>query len=1622
MTTKLSTANLDSSITTLIVAGSSPKVTAITYPGNDLAADTAGGQTITLTGTSFVSGCSVFIGTTQASVVTVISATSVTFTSPALAAATYTLYLVNPDGGTATIVPGISYSGTPAWTTAAGSLGSAYEYSAISNTVAATGDGSITYSVLSGTLPTGSSLNTSTGVISGTSPVSAGATTYTFVIRATDAQLQDTDRSFSITVNTDVVTWSTPAANSTVTLGKDAASSTALLATSAAGNAITYTSTTLPAGLTISGATVTGTPTVVATTAVTFTATAADTSRITTAVINWAVTVSGDTYFPYTTLLLSGGTSTSTFIADASTNNFALAIAGDTKPNNFNPYTPGYYSNYFDSTGDYLSTTVNLAIATEPFTMEAWVNLSALGTERTILNNLYWQNGNNGGWYLTTDSTNRVWLRASTNTFNSRPTIILSSSTLAANTWTHVAVVRDSNNLVSMYFNGVSAATSVTYAASLNQGTGQLFRIGAWTPDGGSQDLWSGYISNARVVVGTAVYTGTFTPSTTPLTAIANTVLLTCQSNRFVDNSTNAYAITKVGDTTVSPATPFVPNTAYAAYGSTYFDGTGDYLVTPSSSAFNFGTGDFQIEAWVYLFNVTDRRFIYGTGGTGQQNQFWIETDRKVGYYDGTADRYSTGTIQLNSWNQVALARSGSTCTFYVNGVASGTFTSSASLGATSQAYIGRRSDALYEVAGYISDLRILKGVTSAPSGNPTSPLSAITGTSLLTLQTNQPVNNSVFLDSSTNALAVTRGGNTSAGTFSPYGVNWSTYFGGSGNYLTAPTTAQSALNFSTGCSIEGWSYLTTFNANYGFIFDTYQGAGSFVGWWFVGHDPSGYWRISPGDALAVVTGTLMTLNVWNHWAITNNGTRTRLFVNGVLIYTNLVTPQNVNQYFVVSTYGGGNYNQYTVTGYLSNMRFIKDSSNIPASYVTASITVGTTIFTPSTDPLTSVTGTGLLLFDRNRMIDSSSNNFAITVTGSLPVQRFSPFSPSAAYSTSTIGGSGYFNGTGDHLTAANNSAFSFGTGNFTIEGWVYKLNAANASFIDTRTSAGGVGPWAFYVDASNFPYFYSGTSYTSSIAITLNAWNHIVATRSGSTLQIFVNGVQGYTGTVTTNMDRSGTIYIGVINNPAAFSAYWFGYMANMRIVKGTAVYTSAFTPPTAPLTAITNTSLLLNYTNAGIIDNTMINNLETVGDAKILSTQTPYAGSYYSNYFDGTGDYLSVASNVAFTFGTGDFTIEGWFYFTNNNGALQTVWAFRSTTVSMGSPCLVLDGSFNITLYMTDSVGSWAAPNVTTGLVASLNQWQHIALVRSGNTHTVYKNGVAGTPYTYSTSHAIGGGLSLMSGSYAGGQEVQGYVSNFRMVKGTAVYTGTFTPSTTPLTATQSSGTNISAITGTATSLLTCQSNRFVDNSVNAIAITKYDNASVQSFNPFQRNSAATLYFDGTGDYLYSPPNTTYAMGSGDFTIEFWYYPVSQNAAWNPNIMGNYNTTWTTNKWAIHAPHSTAAGKYSFWVNNIATQPLLASTSNVTNGAWVHIAITRSASTWRMFINGSIQATATSSAALDGGTAASMDGLYIGANFYSGEGGRYINAYINDLRITKGTARYTSTFTPPTTAFTAR
>lgn len=195
MTLKITSDNI--ATTTLNTLGGGIKISSVTYSGGATAANPAGGETITLTGSGFNSGITVYVDTTSCTT-TYVSSTSCTFTSPAKSVGTYHLYVYNTDGGMGMKPGGFISSSLPTWVTSSGALPSVGISTAYSQTVVATGDGTITYSVTSGSLPTGLSLNSNTGVISGTT--NSTTATYNFTITASDSQNQTASRSFSITV------------------------------------------------------------------------------------------------------------------------------------------------------------------------------------------------------------------------------------------------------------------------------------------------------------------------------------------------------------------------------------------------------------------------------------------------------------------------------------------------------------------------------------------------------------------------------------------------------------------------------------------------------------------------------------------------------------------------------------------------------------------------------------------------------------------------------------------------------------------------------------------------------------------------------------------------------------------------------------------------------------------------------------------------------------------------------------------------------------------------------------------------------------------------------------------------------------------------------------------------------------------------------------------------------------------------------------------------------------------------------------------------------------------------------------------------------------------------------
>ena len=290
----------------------------------------------------------------------------------------------------------------------------------------------------------------------------------------------------------------------------------------------------------------------------------------------------------------------------------------------------------------------------------------------------------------------------------------------------------------------------------------------------------------------------------------------------------------------------------------------------------------------------------------------------------------------------------------------------------------------------------------------------------------------------------------------------------------------------------------------------------------------------------------------------------------------------------------------------------------------------------------------------------------------------------------------------------------------------------------------------------------------------------------------MWVNGVSVGSSTSDNYSFNTAATYVG--STSPTSSNFINGYLCDLRIIKGTALFdptsSANIDVPTAPLSAITNTSFLLNFQNAAVLDNAMMAVPETVGNAQIDTTIKKYGTG--SLEFDGTGDYLTVPNNVAFNFGTGDFTIELWVYIAgnsslNNNSTRDTtvVASFPTTTQTLtNSWGLNISGS-GTTTGTGISFSNWQSGSnsvISATVTVPQNSWNHIAVARSGTTTKLFLNGgeVGSGTLTLQTVNS-GQDIAIGRLGYPGYiQELNGYIDDLRITKGVARYTATFTPPT--------------------------------------------------------------------------------------------------------------------------------------------------------------------------------------------------------------------------------------------------
>jgi hypothetical protein len=1321
----------------------------------------------------------------------------------------------------------------------------------------------------------------------------------------------------------------------------------------------------------------------------------------------------------------------------------------------------GSYSWLFDGNTQQINVPHNVALAfsNSNWTIEFWALPTATDTlSRTVYSKranagifsgvTIYCNGGSGRWEFQVAN-----ITGTTFTVNNTATV-----TADIGVWQHIALVRSGVNIYA-YKNGVRSSLSSAMSSNVIFDDGTYAIIGslgnAPVSSTTSTGSWRfrGYLSNFRITKGTALYTtATIAIPYSPLLSQGTiTSLLTCQSPTFKDNSSYAHAIYDSNTPVISYKNPFTTEK------SVNFNGVSQYLSLTDNAVFQYGIGNFTIEAWVYLtsssFPSTQKRF-WSQQNTGISTVCWVGVSNALKFSaeirssTGTLDTQISGTttVQLNTWYHVAFVRYGTNTYLFVNGVLEATSTDQSQSLAASIINIGSYNNGASDYwSGYISNLRVIKGTSVyVPTITvPTTQLTAVSGTSLLTCQS------STIVDNSPNNFTIT---NTTANfVFPPLPLADTYYnsFNGT-SYISMPAAAGVA-SYAGDFTIEFWFYansLPSAGNTYALASQLKLATGRS---WRIQLDSAGTLIVS--GVVASGAGAIVA-NAWYHVAWTKDSTANNLYINGTLAGTaaSSTPPASTDPVFLGATNDSASP-IWLFPGYISNFRIVKGTE------------VYTGAFTPPTSPLRTTQSAGtniaaitdptqvsiLTCQSSNVIVDNSPNNFTITNTNTVVAYR----PPYSSFYAVTPFSSRY-------LSAPASSAFDFGTGNFTIECWAYKnTGSTNDLIITNRTSVSATPNGCWWIDTVSsvirFAAYNSvGTQYQisgGSIDFPVAQWFHIAAVKSGSTITCYLNGAAFGSVSVSGSFGTSSSgIYIGSFTDDSTWA--WNGHISNVRIVKGVAVYTptTTFTPSTKPLPAISGTSLLTCQTPLVRNDNS-INNLSinATGSPRI-SDLSPFESNVLTDessvpavqrltnsvsFGNTQRSSLSVGTSSLLALGAGDFTIETWVYPTSWNSLTSIIWDYR-TDGGSGTRIPVL--YFSIAGIPTFNITAGVSAAITSSTAATLNAWNHIAIVRSGSTVTMYLNGSSVGTATSSGDYGIAT-LSINNPQTFANYIQPGYFSNFRIVVGTAVYTGNFTVPTSPLRTTQSAGTNIAAITDESqVRLLTCQDyGEFTDNSIynwyintlpTALTTSNREIPATSVFNPFDSTDQNPIItdnyfstrFGGSGYYLSNPTNLGFDFGTGDFTLEAWIYPINAGRTFDATkygtiisqfVAGSITNSWG---WAIGISAGGVLDYMSFETGG--TNRLTVSGLSYSINTWHHVACVRNNGTISFYINGVSVGSVSYGSAISYNASAVVN---IGRSAYAGVYENWLKGYISNVRVVKGIPVYTSNFTPPTSPLTA-
>ena len=701
----------------------------------------------------------------------------------------------------------------------------------------------------------------------------------------------------------------------------------------------------------------------------------------------------------------------------------------------------------------------------------------------------------------------------------------------------------------------------------------------------------------------------------------------------YIVDETNQHLLTYNGNAQISKFSSYATD-GYSMYST---ETTG--VNFGSVSDFNFlhdGTTSYTISGWIYRTKDSGSAQLildtanFGSGNigvyysVGSNNLLNFQINRGVG---GSAAAYfeSNYAVPLNQWIYFAITHDTSITSgndrikLYINGVESGyntrsyNYNNSAS-NSTRNLHLGVYDGASLGFPGYISDLRIIQNVDAANYAVPTSYVSS-TGTDFLL-----SANSKQFVDSSSNAYTSTLVGSPEISDWSPYtSVDKQTgyelvttenggsfYFDGSGDYLSnndvefyLDENDNGSSSTPSNFSFNFWTYLTDLSAQYRVFFSRYGASWSYQFVWDQTNKRFWFNINSSGSTtnlnLYFSHPAGLNVNQWYHISFRREGTGTtsstyRLYLDGIQIGGDQTDNGKINRngssspFRIGTTAGGTESLLYPLTGYIADFKLKKGAQGVYLPFNEST--------TPPPNKITADANTKLLLqpFQPKDKINSSffnvTDNYAQDETGkALTYVGNAAVSASSPYKSGDYG-SFSFNNTSslNYIKLAQSSDWTPGTNSpYTIEFW-YKTNVNIGTNHPILTTAGWssnfLNRWQILSSSDKIAMWASngsGNMFVGATSLTPGKWYHVAVVQDASSnWKLYLNGVQDASGTDSGYTTDS---YLEIGANSTLGATYGVkGVIADLRIVKGAALYTADFTPPYAPLTtAGSGTTVLL-------------------------------------------------------------------------------------------------------------------------------------------------------------------------------------------------------------------------------------------------------------------------------------------------------------------------------------------------------------------------------------------------------------------------------------------------------------